>query len=152
MEIYGGVPVGVLVIGENEKEALRRLKEYALQNVVQLETLLTRKPIGNNSNHVVVIPSDFRIVYSVEQQPAPLRLCRHMSISVSREGRAPIPQSINMVAEELEFRNNAVDTYTRQTEAKIDGGTELIKGRGVLWTENFADNRIAINFMEKMEI
>ena len=119
---------GILVIGSNEIESLVKLREYAENNIVPLDDLLKQIPIGDNPNHAVRVPVDFRVVFSIEEQPS--GLFRHMSVSVSREEKVPTPETIRIIAQHLGFYSGVKE--------------------GMIWKENFSGNRIAINFMEKM--
>lgn len=153
MEVLGKLPLGVLLISQEEKEKLKILKEYAMAHVVPWKDLISRKPIGNEPKHVVIIPADYRVVFSIEEQREPIGLSRHLSVSVSREDRAPRPESIQIIAKELGFRNNIVEILGRYKDKVIfHADEELMGGRALLWTENFSKNRIAINFLEKINI
>jgi len=153
METLLGIPLGVLVIGPEEKEKLKKLKETAEANVLSFQTLMSGTPIGDNPNHAIYIPADFRVVYSVEEQPNPLGRCRHLSVSVSREGRVPHPASLKMIAEELGFRNDAMVDFAMYQQLEHGGNTPdmMMGGHGYFYSEPMSENRVAINFMERVE-
>ncbi len=151
-KIIGELPPGVLIIGDKEKRVLKQLKEYAESNIISMRDTFSGIPVGSKPPHVAIIPADFRVVFSLHNQPKPIHLIRQVSVSVSRDKRIPIPEAIEMIADELGFRNSIVETIAAMSKANTDMGIELMKGNATMWTEEFSDNRQAINFMEKVDI
>lgn len=149
---------GVLAIGTEEKEKLAKLREYAKHNIFSLEQLRLRESPGDNPNHCVILPVDFRVVFSHEMQQHPLGLCRHLSVSVSREKRVPNEFSMEIIAQELGFRNNFRTVFNEY----IRGGKEytfdgifgdpriMLAGKALIWSEKFSHSGLAISFMEKV--
>jgi len=145
---------GILIIGTEEENRLREIELYAKENVVPFSDLASGKPIGDNPNHSLIIPIDFRVVFSYEQQPEPVGLCRHVSISVSRERRVPTLEAITMIAKYLNFRNIPINTaeewMVMSENGTLDPNKEIMEGRGFIYEEDFSQNRTAINFMERV--
>jgi len=56
---------------------------------------------GENENLVIIIPLDYKVVYSIEHQPA--GPARHISISVSGEGNWPNIIAINEILGLFDF-------------------------------------------------
>lgn len=97
-----------LIIGENEKRELLRIKYYAESNPFSVDNMLdiynrSLPPIGENKKHVCVIPIDFRVVFSIETQKK--GLARHVSISVPDINRSPSIEACDMIIKELGFKN-----------------------------------------------
>jgi hypothetical protein len=59
-------------------------------------------PAGENENLVVIIPVDYRVVYSIEHQS--VGLSRHISISVSGNGNWPNLISVDEILALFDFR------------------------------------------------
>jgi len=145
---------GILIIGSEEERRLKEIEEYARDHVVPFSDLASGKPIGDNPHHSLIIPIDFRVVFSYEQQPEPVGLCRHVSVSVSRERRVPTVEAITMIAKYLNFRNIVLDTVedwmTKSEAGTLDPNKEIMEGRGFVYNEDFSQNRTAINFLERI--
>lgn len=102
-----------LVIGPEEQEKLKALRENAENNVFSFDDLLDIKngapPPGDREGFSCVLPVDFKVVYTVEMMPrkdgSGFTKIRHMSMSVPTPGRLPSVQACEMVMEELGFKN-----------------------------------------------
>ncbi len=74
-----------LIISEAVRENAAYLVAHARRNIVTEDELRkaikTGNAIGDDAAHRIEIPVGFRVVFSLEQQPA--GLCRHLSVSVS---------------------------------------------------------------------
>jgi len=109
--------MSVLLIADAEKTAIRHALERAAQHPISVETLrqwqapdkahlkLTDRPKGaptipQRSQHVD-LPIGYRAVISFEQQPQPMGLCKHLSISVERKGFLPSPEAVKAIAQEF---------------------------------------------------
>lgn len=112
----------VLVIGQEERASLGKIKEFAESNVLSFDDLLdiknnTEPNVGNRPNHWCIIPDNFRVVYSVEMHPnkdgSGFTKLRAMSMSVPNEGKLPNPDACNMVMIELGFKGTLEDCYVR---------------------------------------
>jgi hypothetical protein len=96
----------VLIIDETTRENIRRLRGYAESNRVSLDALRRmqehpEQAVGNNPAHAIIIPQSYRVVFSVEEQPA--GLAEHLSISVlpPRPNTYPSTESVTQIC--LEF-------------------------------------------------
>lgn len=107
-----------LVIGNNEKERLKQVKEYAETHPFSVDDILDMMNrelggAGTDPNHQCIIPFDYQVIFTVENQPH--GTVRHLSMSVPGRGRFPNPHACQMVMDELGFLN------------KIDGGKCEVK-------------------------
>lgn len=124
-----------LITGPEIVEAIQKVVDYAEAHRVSAMDLSriaagTLEPPGDNPEHRVWVPVGFRCVFTIEQQPK-LGWCRHISVSVKAEGRAP-----NEVAME--------------TLMKLFGFTGAVRDaakNGRVWVEQHAT---AINVVEPM--
>lgn len=120
-----------LVIGREEKEKIKNLVEHAEKNIMQMDDLLDTinkemLPVGDMDNFSCQIPNGYKVVYSIENQPA--GMVRHLSISVPEEGAYPHPDVVIMLMGEIPFEN------------KIHNCN--------VWIEDIGNNRAAINVAE----
>jgi hypothetical protein len=99
-----------LILGQSQRDALRQLREHAAAEPVDVRAVLELcKSAEGRAAHLermkafsVPIPTAFMVTFSIETgQPA--GLCRHMSMSSLRHGRAPTPDAVWMICEELGF-------------------------------------------------
>lgn len=101
-----------LLFGEEQRQALRALRERAAANPVDMLLLIgPDKKIrpglvdahrAQMNDQTVMIPVGFLVTYSIESGH-PVGTCRHMSMSSPAKGRLPAPHAIDMVAEILGF-------------------------------------------------
>jgi len=131
----------VLVMGPPERETLKKLREHAESNVLSFDDLLDIKNkqapvVGHRKEHVCIIPTDFRVVYSVEQHPykqqtgdkPSFATLRHASISVPAEGKMPTPEACQMIIAELGFKSDFEDCMIDvSTENEVVGIIEEFK-------------------------
>ena len=99
-----------LVIGQEEKQAIARLVEYASQHVFSLDDIKEimrgeQEAAGNSPEFVVAIPRGFRCVFSYEYQPS--GLCRHLSVSIP--DKYPHPEAVNLLMQEFGFEGTVKD-------------------------------------------
>jgi len=92
----------VLVIDEFSKARIERLKQYAENNPLTLQDVLDtlegkKEPIGDNQHHVIFLFNDFRVVYSIEQQPE--GTFRHISVSLTDTDKLPSLQAFEFILE-----------------------------------------------------
>jgi len=105
-----------LVIDNEVREQLKALVELADANPVDMPKLMERIKVPANKDHhraqmtrqTIKIPLAFMVTFSIEHGH-PCGPCRHISMSVQREGRVPSPEGIWMVAKELGFWGNIAD-------------------------------------------
>jgi hypothetical protein len=112
-----------LIIGQAQQEDISKVVSYAEQHSYSYEQIMVMSggrmasanelqqksdpdlpAIGDDPGHCCVFPVGFRCVFSIEQQPAPLNWCRHISISVSGKGM-PNPVAVDVILQEFGFRH-----------------------------------------------
>ncbi len=120
--------MSALVLGPEEIQALKSLREYAESNPMNMDDLLDiingDPAAGDFDEFTRYIPVGFKVVYSIEQQlPGDIR-----HLSVSCEKQAPPPEAVEVIKEHLGFINNP-------------GFTQIFK-------EDIGEGRIAINLLQ----
>lgn len=98
------------LIGPEQIEALRLLREEAARRPVDVRTLNARLATEQGKTahrdqmtaQTVEIPVAYLVTFSVEVGH-PGGAARHLSMSVQRPGRGPLPEVVWMVAQELGF-------------------------------------------------
>ena len=99
-----------LLIGQQERGDLQRLRELAASHPVDMQTITARlaTPDGKAAHmnqmtaQSVAIPIGFLVTFSIETGH-PCGTCRHMSVSTSAPGRVPSPVGVWMLAQHLGF-------------------------------------------------
>ena len=86
----------VLIIDAEAEARAKQVKAYALvhpQNVAMLVRTLgnPKLAVGNDPNFNMVLLPDWRVVYSIEQQPDPVGWCEHISVSMNDKGKWLMP-------------------------------------------------------------
>lgn len=102
-----------LLITEEVRADIRRVIALAETRPVDMTALVKQiaTPDGKAEHRArmteqtIDIPLAFRVTFSIETNH-PCGTCRHMSMSVQRDGRAPNPVGLWMVAEEYGFRGS----------------------------------------------
>jgi hypothetical protein len=134
--------MSVLIIGATERERIAELKAQASANPVLFEIVrqgaiehvdvlhlkdrvpgIERPP----SAHMIFPGGQYRVAYSVEQQP--VGFCAHLSISVARKGKMPSLEAVKMIAEEF--------------------GLDFPPDRS--WSEEFEPGCYAVNLLKVIE-
>ena len=108
-----------LIIDSIVRQDIKDLITFAFkpENVVYIAELMKSgelkkgmpNPIGDKDGHTIIIPANFKVVYSLEDQgkgidgKIGLGLCRHLSMSVGIIGRVPNPIGLDMIVEEFGF-------------------------------------------------
>lgn len=69
------------------------------------ETDPNRSSMGDDPGFVCKIPVGFRVCFTIEEQPAPLDWCRHISISVDEAGMMPHPAAVEMILQAFGYRD-----------------------------------------------
>ena len=128
-----------LIISEETKADIAWRVKFAESNVVSFRDVMrtanyVQMPIGDDPNFVLNIEQGFRVVFSIEKQPAGISV-RHLSVSVDHPAKSP---SIPAVEEILRL-------YGFQHPSILDGKLKIdlekpANGRGV-----------AINIWEKIK-
>ena len=98
----------VLVIGNDEKEMIKKVVEYSKLYPITREQLLQKTiTVGDIKEYTCSIPMGFKVVFSFENQPT--GWFRHISISVPDKNRLPSPQAVSMIIEEFGFPKDITD-------------------------------------------
>lgn len=123
----------MLLIGELEREAIRKLMYYAENNKIHYDNLKKMAdgkipPAGDNPNFSITIPLDYRIVFTIEEQM--LGWTKHLSISVPEKGKYPSPESVDMICKEF--------------------GINDFMGQGFRGTTYFEEDVEAVNIVAKI--
>jgi len=130
-----------LLLGPDEQAALAALREKAAAHPVDMPPLLKRLQTADGKGSylkwmldelTIELPVAYAVSFSIETNHPGGRSARHLSMSVSRPGRTPIPEAVWMVAQELGFA----------------GSIE----QGVVWLEDLADDRAAVNLLQLMGV
>lgn len=117
-----------LIIGHEEKEKLAALKKHAEQNEMSMDDMLDLmsgavSPAGDRPGFSCIIPTDFRVVFTVEAQPR--GRARHVSISVPEENKVPSPESCDLIMMHLGFKKSLLDMMKKGLAAKALGQDEV---------------------------
>ena len=129
-----------LLIDDNVKSQIKALVELAEANPVLVKGLTQRlKNPENKTAHMaqmtrqtIEIPLGFLVTFSIEVGH-PCGKCRHMSMSVNREGRVPNEIGLWMVAKEFGFWG------------------ETVRACVAVWTEDLKGHGKAINIVQQYE-
>lgn len=111
-----------LVIDAAAKADIAGVIEYAHDNFLD-ETLMESIMAsgwapGDVDEYSCNIKFGFRVVYTVEKHPG--GWCRHLSMSLNKEGRCPSPPAVDMMLEEFGFQGRLAEkpsslcVYTEQ--------------------------------------
>lgn len=116
--------MSVLVIGTEEKETLKNLREHAEKNEFSLDDLLdimnkAEPPAGDRKGFSCIIPVGVRIVHTIENHPG--GKMRHMSVSL-QNSKLPMPELVNMILPELGFKTDMSECHVsiEETEKAIN--------------------------------
>lgn len=105
--------------------AATQLIAYAREHPVSVADLRRMKAgdlpaVGAHPQFAIEIPMGFRVVYSHEMQPV-LGHCRHLSISVDREGKGPGVEAVNAIAKLFGFKEGIMSADHNWIEHDEDG-------------------------------
>lgn len=109
-----------LMIGPKQKAGIMRVIKFAESNRIPIDALkkVVADPkapaVGDQKERVILLPIGFRVVFSIEEQPAPLGWSRHVSISVSRRGRFPHEAAVALILHEFGFNPGPRITYLEE--------------------------------------
>lgn len=142
-EAPAAVRTAPLIISHEMAAQLRHLVKLGAARPVEISTLAARlgTPRGKRlhltqmAHQSVRIPGQpwpWIVTYSLEVGH-PVGTCRHMSMSVVRDGRAPSLEAVEMVAELLGFVGGAIQSRT-WVETLSDGRVALNLAQPVAWT------------------
>lgn len=123
------------IIDEDVKLKINNLVAHAEKNPFSMDDLLDLmnkqgKPAGDFDEFSLDLPFGYRIVYSIEQQPP--GDVRHLSISVSEDGKLPNDIVVREVMKLIGFDNELENCMVR--------------------LEDISPNRQAINVLEVIEV
>src|SRR5215471_15295322 len=99
-----------LLLGPDERERLQRLRELAAAHPVDMAVVMQRlQTKGGHRLHMrrmarqtICLPVDYAVTLSIETGH-PCGTARHLSVSIEKDGRLPLPEAVWMIAEELGF-------------------------------------------------
>lgn len=117
-----------LVIGPEQKAEIAALRTLAIAHPVDVKWLLKAiklpqlkaKHMAQMTEQTIEIPMNFLVAFSIETGH-PAGVCRHMSMSVRQDGRAPTPDAVWMVAEEFGFVGGLGQCAVYQEDLKGHG-------------------------------
>lgn len=94
-----------LIIGDEAKAKIAKVRAYAEQNVISLNEVIrllgqTERAVGDDERRVCHLEVGFRVVFSLEEQPS--GLCRHLSVSVTGD-KYPNEHAVELLAREFGF-------------------------------------------------
>lgn len=103
-----------LIIDNSVRDNIKKVLTHAYNNIVPLWEQVQKgelkqgnpNPVGDKDGYTVLIPTAFKVVFSVEDQgdgPRNLGLVRHLSMSISVIGKIPNFLELDMVLEEFGF-------------------------------------------------
>ncbi len=103
----GGTP---FILDPDGRQKLTRLREFAGKRPIDMLKVveLIKTPAGQKAHwkqmhaRTVQLPIAYDVTFSIETGH-PVGVCRHVSMSVDRPGRLPLPEAVWMVAEVLGF-------------------------------------------------
>lgn len=128
-----------LIVGADERAALNALRDKAAAAPLDMQAVLRdiQTPDGMKRHmermkaFTIPIPMAYDVTFSIETGH-PGGTMRHMSMSVAKKGRAPVPEAIWMVAQELGFV----------------GGLETC----MTYPEEFGNGGVAINVIQPVRV
>lgn len=98
-----------LILGEEQKQSLKKLREYAEAHRIDVDELLDiynrqSPPVGDREGFDCDIPVGYRVVFCIEHQKK--GWARHMSVSIhpAKPGKCAHPEAIKEFMRELGFR------------------------------------------------
>ena len=95
------------IIDNDVVAKIEAVKKYANEHPFtkeDLEAIMGRykKSAGANDNFIVIIPVDYKVVYSIEHQP--FGPAKHISMSVTGEGNWPNLVAVNEILALFDFK------------------------------------------------
>ena len=129
-----------LIIDEEVRSQIRALIEISEANPVDIVGLTKRleDPEAKKfhteqmTRQTITVPLTYMVTYSIELGH-PCGKCRHMSMSVQRQGRVPSEHGLWMVAQELGFWGNLDDCAG-------------------IWKEELQGHGVAVNIVQPYEV
>jgi len=119
-----------LIITDEIRQSILAIKQYAEKNVYTAEDMLkikkgTLQPAGDDQDFVVMM-GVYRVVYTLEEQPA-YGLCHHISVSLvnGEKDRGPAPVAVEVILKAFGIRP-LKDSATFWPEPRGDNGTTIV--------------------------
>lgn len=112
----------VLVLDDEAKTEIARVLEYAEAHRMTIQEMHARiavpdVSVGDDPNHVCYIKDGFKCVLSIEQQPAPLNWCKHLSVSVANIDRVPNIPAVELLMKEFGMNRPLKDCHVYMEES-----------------------------------
>lgn len=102
--------MSAFILGDEQKEALQRLRLHAEAHRIDVDDLLDiynrqSPPVGDREGFDIEIPIGYRVVFCIEHQKK--GWARHMSVSIhpSKPNRSAHPEVVKELMEYLGFRS-----------------------------------------------
>lgn len=104
----------VLLIDEEAKKRAQEVVDYAENHRISIEALKNyvnseRSISEADPMYVCHFDANYRTAFTIEEHP--VGWVRHLSVSVSRAGRWPLPQAVEMIMELFGMGNNLNKAY-----------------------------------------
>jgi len=102
--------MSVLVIDNDTIERIKEVVAWAEKHPQSMDDMLDvslkdRLPIGDDENHIVMIPMNFRAVFSIDEYPQ--GNVRHLSVSCTKN--YPAPLAVEEIMKHFGFVNTLKD-------------------------------------------
>ncbi len=109
----------IVVIGDEERKAIKKLIKHAEENITSLEMVKKTitgdiPPVGDDKNFVIHIPEGMTVVYSIEEHER--GTMKHISLSVNIKDRVPSPEAVKMILKEFNFINALEKCYVKKED------------------------------------
>lgn len=95
------------IIDNNIREQLSKLADYAEAHIMSMDDLMDiingdeKLIAGNNPEHTITLPFGYRVVLSLEDQPA--GIVRHLSVFLDKPYVYPSPTAVQAIMDMLRF-------------------------------------------------
>lgn len=115
----------VLIIGEEERQRIKEIREYAENNPFSFDDILDIKnghepAPGDIDKFAFRLPGGIRVVFTIDEQPlkngAGFTKVRHISLSVPVKDKLPSPEACELILVEFGFKNKLEDCYVHLEE------------------------------------
>jgi len=119
-----------LFVDSAAEREVERVIKYAENNIVSysmLEAMVAGQvsPVGDKRGHVCVIPREYRIVYSIEEQA--IGLCRHLSVSLAQSKYIPDQDALNKIIKLFGFDGEIEDCYVWVEELRHVNAVNIVQ-------------------------
>jgi hypothetical protein len=125
-----------LIIGATQKQELFALRARAAAHPVDLSRVKTaietpdgkRRHMDHMDSQTIDLPMAYLVTFSIETGQ-PCGPCRHLSLSSQIKGRAPIPEAVWMVCQELGFVGETAFDGCHVYIEELQRGPDPVKDR-----------------------